>query len=133
MGISNRFSVFLSLIAAGWCVSCDAKSASVDADDGDTSDVTSESMDASEAYFDYDNHYAVDDEARPIYAHFDSSTGKGLTVALRQQPEAANASVGFKLYEVPDDGSLRLLKVVDGHPGEAVATLESRGTGSYVI
>lgn len=138
MKFSDASSLWVSLIAAGCVVSCgivdNAATPGTLMDDGqDASGAAVESVDAAHAYFDYDNRFRVDGDAQQVYARFDSYTGKGLTIVLRQGPEAASAPVGFKLYEVSGDGTLRLLETVEGPRGEAVTTFDSQGTGSYVV
>src|SRR5688572_6439047 len=90
-------------------------------------------VDTVPAYFDHDNHFTAGDETSWIYAHFNSYTGKRITVAVHPRPAAERASVGFKLYKVARDGSLRLSRTVHGSCGEAVYTFTSAGTGSYVV
>lgn len=85
------------------------------------------------AYFDYDNHFTAGDESSWIRAHFNSHAGKRITVALHPRPEEQRAWVGFNLYKVATDGSLRFSRAVYGSYGEAACTFTSAGTGSYVV
>ncbi|WP_437810957.1 Kazal-type serine protease inhibitor family protein [Sorangium sp. So ce1078] len=83
-------------------------------------------------YFDHENRFTVDRE-RPIYAQLTSHPGRTITLDLQPITGGRTAAVDFRLHEVTGDGRLRPVPRVRGTRGQAVATWESRGTGSYVV
>jgi hypothetical protein len=135
MRFFNWSGLFLALTAFGCVVS------SIDADDTEAtkgveaaeSAVVSCGIETVPAYFNYDNSYAVDDEASWIYARFNASPDKRISVAVQPRLGALDAAVGFKLYRVRSDGSLSFMRSIDGPSGEAEITFRSRNGGSFVV
>jgi hypothetical protein len=134
MKILNIAGVFLALTAA----SCAPAAEPVDSINNEEigaaeTAINGHEIDAVPAYFGYDNRYDVADGAASIYARFNANVGEPITVDVRTAEGAAPASVGFKLYHVRNNGTLKLVKSLHGSGGEAAHTFTSEGTGSYVI
>ncbi|KYF91434.1 hypothetical protein BE20_14660 [Sorangium cellulosum] len=83
-------------------------------------------------YFDHENRFTVDRE-RSVYAHFTSHPGRTLTLELQPVAGGRSAAVDFRLHEVTSEGRLRHIRRLRDGRGQALATWESRGTGSYVV
>jgi hypothetical protein len=134
MRILNVTGAFLAFIVAGCTVPAEP------VDTGDSEEIAeAESsiklcdVDTVPAYFGRENRYAVADDATWIYARVDSYAGKHITVKVSTAPGTAVSAVGFKLYRVLPNDTLKLEKTVDGPSGKAVHTFTSKGTGTYVV
>lgn len=133
MKILNITGVLLALAAAGCTVAAEPVDSIDNEEIGAAEDAIKLSkIDAVPAYFGHDNRYSVADDAAWIYARFNTYVGERITVDMRADEGAATSSVGFKLYNVRNNGSLKLVQSVDGPGGEAIYTFTSKGTGSYI-
>jgi hypothetical protein len=133
MRISNISGLLLSLVAA--CAAPGEPAGTVESEEIGTTEATVKlsDIDAVPAYFDHGNRYTVSDDAWWIYAHFNAHVGKDVNVDVQIAPGAESASVGFKLYRVLGNGTLKLVASVDGPEGHAVYNFKSKGPGSYVV
>lgn len=134
MKLIHVFELLLAVTAAGCVMSAvDTDEPPAEHTGNSAAMVKPAGLDTVPAYFDFDNHYTVADDAAWIYAHFNSYSGKRIMVDLHQRQEAESASVSFTLYKVLLDGRLRFVQTVEGRRGSAITEFRSRGTGSYVI
>lgn len=134
-----RISAFLAALAA--IAGCTAPTEQLDTDGADgTEDIgTAEAavklwqIETVPAYFGHDNHTVVTLDKPWVYAVFNTYPGKDITADVHLAPGAEPVDVGFKLYRVFPNGTLKLVTTVDGPSGSAVHTWKSKGTGTYMV
>jgi hypothetical protein len=134
MRIFNVTGLLLAFVAAA-CAAPGEPAGTVESDEigADEAAAKFSDVDAVPAYFNHDNRYALSDDPRWIYARFNAHVGKHVQVDVQTAPGAEGASVGFKLYRILENGTLKLVETVDGPDGHAVYTFKSEGPGSYVV